>query len=114
MKFTVMSGVSQGFGRSATVAAALAASIALLVGCSSADEDELDMDGAVKQITSELSSRFDIKAKDLTCPDQVTVKAGATFGCDGVERGGGRFSIEVQLIGNDGRFTFSKPQLKGG
>ena len=109
-----MSVAYEEFGRSATVAAALVASVALLMGCSSSDESELDMDGAVKQITSELSSRFDVKAKDLTCPDQVTVKAGTTFGCDGVARGDGRFSIEVQLIGNDGRFTFSKPQFKGG
>lgn len=72
------------------------------------------MAGAVKQITSELSSRFDIDARDLNCPDQVTVDPGAKFSCDGAEKGGKRFTIEVQLIGDAGKFTFTKPEFKGG
>ncbi len=71
------------------------------------------MGGAVEQITAELASRFNVEAKTLTCPDQVTVEAGARFGCEGVERGGARFTIEVELVGKDGRFTFTKPRVKG-
>lgn len=118
MKFTFVSASSDEVRGSATLAAGLVASILLLAlavaGCSSGEENELDVNGAEAQITSELASRFDVAARELNCPDQVTVKAGATFGCDGEERGGKSFSIEVRLIGDSGRFTFSKPQFKGG
>ena len=77
-------------------------------GCASGDR--LDIEGAEREIERELDSRFDIRLATLDCPPEVIVEDGAGFDCTGADRRGHRYEVAVELIGTDGRFTFSRPK----
>ena len=66
----------------------------------------------MREIESELAGRFDIRAKDLDCPEKIEVEDGAAFDCSGADQRGRRFTLDVELIGKQGRFTFAKPEFE--
>jgi hypothetical protein len=95
--------------------AALAVAVALVPGLVACSEDmRLDVAGAETEIQKELATRFRVEPKSLTCPEEVTLEPGGTFQCEGVDRKGNDFTIDVELIGDQGKFTFTKPEFAKG
>lgn len=92
-------------------AAFILASALTGAGCSS-EADTLDVGSAMSEIESELAGRFDIRAEDLDCPEEIEVEDGAVFDCAGADQRGRRFTLAVELIGKQGRFTFAKPEFE--
>lgn len=83
----------------------------IIAGCAS-DQQQLDVDGAAGEIEAELASRFGLRSPMLQCPEEVAATRGARFACDGSDARGRGFEVEVEVLNDQGRFTYSRPRFE--
>jgi hypothetical protein len=84
--------------RGAALAVALAA-----VGCGSDTVDAGKVEAGIEQSLSTATA----KVSDVSCPDDVEKKEGATFTCDAKLEGGGKAKVKVTQTSNAGDYTYS-------